>query len=56
MDFFIIIAAIIIMFSRNHNPLKLFTIFNYKGKVISKEISTYDSKFVCNKCGNIFEY
>lgn len=43
-------------YSLNLNPLKPFTLFNYKEKVVSNEIINYNSKFVCNKCGNIFEY
>lgn len=38
----------------NLNPLKPFTIANYKEKEVRKPITTQVSKFVCNDCGEIF--
>lgn len=38
----------------NLNPLKPFTIANYKEKEVRKPITTQVSKFVCNDCGKIF--
>lgn len=39
----------------NLNPLKPFTIANYKEKEVRKPITTQVSKFVCNDCGKIFQ-
>lgn len=40
--------------SLNLNPLKPFTIFNHKEKVVRKPITKQVSKFTCNDCGKIF--
>lgn len=39
----------------NLNPLKPFTVFNHKEKVVRKPITKQVSKFVCDDCGNIFQ-
>ena len=39
----------------NLNPLKPFTVFNHKEKVIKKQRIVAESKFICNECGKIFE-
>ena len=40
--------------SLNLNPLKPFTVFNHKEKVVRKPIITQVGKFVCDDCGKIF--
>lgn len=40
--------------SLNLNPLKPFTVFNHKEKMVRKPITTQVSKFVCDDCGKIF--
>ena len=39
----------------NLNPLKPFTIYNHKEKIVQKEIRKDVSRFVCNECGTIFD-
>ena len=39
----------------NMNPLKPFTVFNHKDKVVRQQVTRQVSKFVCDDCGNIFE-
>ena len=39
----------------NMNPLKPFTVFNHKEKVVRQQVTRRVSKFVCDDCGNIFE-
>lgn len=41
--------------SLNLNPLKPFTVFNHKEKVVRKPITMQVSKFVCDDCGKIFQ-
>lgn len=41
-------------YSANLNPFKPFTFVNKKEKVIRKEQSYMENKFICNKCGKIF--
>lgn len=41
-------------YSANLNPLKPFTLVNKKEKVVRKERTIVESKFLCNSCGNIF--
>lgn len=38
----------------NLNPLKPFTVFNHKQKVVRKEVSQNISRFICNNCGKVF--
>lgn len=40
--------------SFNLNPLKPFTLFNQKEKVVRREISVDVTKFICDNCGNIW--
>lgn len=39
----------------NMNPLKPFTVFNHKEKVVRQAITQQVSKFVCDDCGKIFQ-
>lgn len=39
----------------NMNPLKPFTVFNHKEKVVHQAVTRQVSKFVCDDCGNIFQ-
>lgn len=39
----------------NMNPLKPFTVFNHKDKVVRQQVTRQVSKFVCDDCGKIFE-
>lgn len=39
----------------NLNPLKPFTVFNHKEKVVRKEITSKETKFICDNCGSIFK-
>lgn len=39
----------------NMNPLKPFTVFNHKQKVVRQQITRNVSRFVCDDCGNIFQ-
>lgn len=39
----------------NMNPLKPFTVFNHKEKVVREAITRQVSKFVCDDCGKIFQ-
>lgn len=39
----------------NINPLKPFTVFNHKEKVVRQPSMKQVSKFVCDNCGNIFQ-
>ena len=39
----------------NLNPLKPFTVFNHKEKVVRKGWTRQVSKFVCDDCGKIFQ-
>lgn len=41
--------------SLNLNPLKPFTIFNHKEKVVRNPVTVQESKFVCDDCGKIFK-
>lgn len=41
--------------SLNLNPLKPFTPFNHKEKIIREEIVNTKDRFLCNKCGKIFD-
>lgn len=41
-------------YTMNLNPLKPFTILNKKEKVVRKERTITESKFMCNDCGKIF--
>lgn len=41
-------------YTANLNPFKPFTLVNKKEKVIRKDRTITESKFVCNKCGKIF--
>lgn len=41
--------------SFNLNPLKPFTIYNHKEKVIREPITKQVSKFICDDCGKIFK-
>ena len=41
--------------SLNLNPLKPFTVFNHKQKVVKQPVKQHVSKFVCNDCGAIFK-
>lgn len=41
-------------YTMNLNPLKPFTLFNKKEKVIKQDKIVTESKFVCNSCGHIF--
>lgn len=41
--------------SLNLNPLKPFTVFNHKEKVVRQEQTITLNKFICNRCGTIFE-
>lgn len=41
-------------YTANLNPLKPFTLVNKKEKVVRKEKVVTESKFLCNKCGKIF--
>lgn len=38
----------------NLNPFKPFTILDKKEKVVRKERTITESKFMCNDCGKIF--
>lgn len=40
--------------SINLNPLKPFTVFNHKEKVVREPWTMQVSKFICNDCGEIF--
>lgn len=40
--------------SLNLNPLKPFTLIDYKEKVVQKEVSNEVIKLMCNVCGNKF--
>lgn len=42
-------------YSANLNPLRPFTLVNKKEKVVRKEEVVTEKKFLCNKCGNIFD-
>lgn len=42
-------------YSANLNPLKPFTLVNKKEKVIRQEQIVTQSRFLCNKCGKIFD-
>ena len=39
----------------NLNPLRPFTVFNHKEKVVRREQNYTESKFLCNNCGKIFK-
>ena len=39
----------------NLNPLRPFTVFNHKEKVVRKPLTKQISKFVCDDCGKIFQ-
>lgn len=39
----------------NLNPLKPFTVFNHKEKVVRKPVTRQVSKFICDDCGKIFQ-
>lgn len=39
----------------NMNPLKPFTVFNHKEKVVRQPVIKQVSKFVCDDCGKIFQ-
>lgn len=41
-------------YTANLNPLKPFTLVNKKEKVVRKEQTYTENKFICNKCGKIF--
>lgn len=41
--------------SLNLNPLKPFTVFNEKEKVVRKPLVITESKFICDNCGCIFK-
>lgn len=41
--------------SVNLNPLKPFTVFNHKEKVVREPWTMQVSKFVCDDCGKIFQ-
>lgn len=41
-------------YTANLNPLRPFTLVNKKEKVVRKEQTVTESKFVCNSCGKIF--
>lgn len=41
-------------YTANLNPLKPFTLVNKKEKVVRKEQTVTESKFICNSCGKIF--
>lgn len=41
-------------YTANLNPFKPFALVNKKEKVVRKERLVTESKFLCNKCGNIF--
>lgn len=41
--------------SINLNPLKPFTVFNHKEKVVREPWTMQVSKFICNDCGKIFQ-
>lgn len=41
-------------YTANLNPLKPLTLVNKKEKVVRKEEVITEKKFLCNKCGNIF--
>lgn len=41
-------------YTANINPLKPFTLFNKKEKVIKKDKVITEQKFICNSCGKIF--
>lgn len=41
--------------SVNLNPLKPFTVFNHKEKVVRNPLTMQVSKFVCDDCGKIFQ-
>lgn len=41
-------------YTANLNPLKPFTLFNKKEKVIRKDKVVTEQKFICNSCGKIF--
>lgn len=42
-------------YTANLNPLKPFALVNKKEKVIRKEQTVTESKFICNSCGKIFD-
>ena len=41
--------------SLNMNPLKPFTVFNTKEKVVRPEITYKETNFLCDDCGKIFK-
>ena len=41
--------------SLNLNPLKPFTIYNHKNKVVREAVTMQTSKFICDDCGKIFQ-
>lgn len=41
-------------YTMNLNPLKPFTLFNKKEKVIKQDRVVTENKFMCNSCGHIF--
>lgn len=41
--------------SLNLNPLKPFTLYNHKEKVVRDRVTRNVSRFVCDDCGNIFK-
>lgn len=42
-------------YTANLNPFRPFTLVNKKEKVIRKEQTVTESKFICNSCGKIFD-
>lgn len=42
-------------YTANLNPLRPFTLVNKKEKMVGKEISYTENKFLCNTCGYIFD-
>lgn len=42
-------------YTANLNPLHPFTLVNKKEKIVRKEQTVTESKFICNSCGKIFE-
>lgn len=39
----------------NLNPLKPFTVFNHKEKIVRREVTQQVTRFLCDDCGNIFQ-
>ena len=39
----------------NLNPLKPFTVFNHKEKIVRQQVTKQVGKFVCDDCGKIFQ-